>query len=137
MVISRILSSEGFCIPAAQAMAAGVPTVCTGWSAMMDFVHNSACRGILQTGWPIQYQMEPVYGQPYIPWYRPNQQWARINMVHLMETLRRIYNGIKKDDPYIQQVAQAGAEYVRTEYSFDAVGKLGRELLEATLEQAD
>jgi len=130
---------EGFCIPAAQAMAAGVPTVCTGWSAMMDFVIGEAggygvgATDGPQTGWPINYQMEPVFGMPFIPWYRPDQRWARINMVHMMETLRTIYDGIKNDNPEIRRIAQRGAETVRREYSPEAIGKLGREYLEACL----
>ena len=129
---------EGFCIPAAQAMGSGVPTVCTGWSAMMDFVHGSTGehggpdRG-LQTGWPIKYQLEPVYGMPFIPWYRPDQRWARINMDHFMETMREIYNGIKSGDKAITRITAEGARRVRELYAPDVIGTLGRKLLEEAI----
>jgi len=131
---------EGFCIPAAQAMGSGVPTVCTGWSAMMDFVIGEAgSYGVgstdePQTGWPINYQLEPVYGMPFIPWYRPDQRWARIDMDHLMQVMRRIYDGIKSDDPSISTIARQGAARVREQYAPDVIGSLGRKLLEQAIE---
>lgn len=128
-IFATATRGEGFCIPAAQAMAMGVPTVTTGWSAMTDFVHGEP----EQTGWPIKYQMEPVFGMPFIPWYRPDQKWARINMVHLMETLRDLYEGIKDGDKRIRSIAETGAKLVRSEYSPENIGKLGREFLEKAL----
>lgn len=118
---------EGFCIPAAQAMGSGVPTICTGWSAMMDFVEAGV------TGWPVKFQLEPVYGMPFIPWYRPDQLWARINMVDLMAIMRKVYNGVVNGDKTIRRIAKAGAERVREQYSFKAIGELGRKYLEACL----
>ena len=118
---------EGFCIPAAQAMGTGLPTLCTGWSAMMDFVKAG------ETGWPISYQMEPVYGMPFIPWYRPDQNWARINMVDLMKTMRSVYNGIKNDDETITGIAAEGARRVRELYSPKVIGALGYQYLQEAL----
>lgn len=126
---------EGFCIPAAQAMGSGVPTICTGWSAMMDFVlgENDGKRMIDQTGWPVRYQMEPVYGMPFIPWYRPDQRWARINMPDLMRTMRKVYEGVKNGDETIKEVAANGAKRVRELYSPEAIGRIGKAHLEAAL----
>ena len=105
---------------------------------MMDFVRGERVPADdngpwAQTGWPISYQMEPVYGMPFIPWYRPDQRWARINMPHLMETLRYLYNGIKNGDEEIQRITERGAKEVRSKYSPEAIGKLGRTYLEEAL----
>ncbi len=119
---------EGFCIPAAQAMLHRVPLLTTGWSAMTDYVRHE------DTGWLINYTMEPVYGMPHIPWYRPDQNWARINIRNMMNTMRDVYTRVKAGDPRVEEIRDNASEEIRTRYSYEAIGALGRAMLERAAE---
>ena len=119
---------EGFCIPTAQAMAHGVPTVATGWSAFVDYIIPD------ETGWLVDYHMEPVMGMPHIPWYRPNQQWARVDMNDLMAKLREVYAGLRGNDrSRVMTIAQQGKEFIRDNFSREAIGKRTIKLFEESL----
>jgi glycosyltransferase involved in cell wall biosynthesis len=115
---------EGFCIPAAQAMAYGVPTVATGWSAFPDYIEHE------KTGWLVDYHMEPVFGMPHIPWYRPDQQWAKPDMAHAMHILREVYESKKGDREMVDTVASAGQEFVTERFSPQAIGQMIKDALE-------
>ncbi len=116
---------EGFCIPTAQAMTHGIPTIATGWSAFQDYIIPD------ETGWLVDYTMEPVYGMPHIPWYRPNQQWAKTNVNDLMAKLREVYKGVKQGSACI--IADQGREYIRSNYSREAIGIKAKGMLEDVL----
>lgn len=115
---------EGFCIPAAQAMLHEIPVLSTGWSAMTDYIRHE------ETGWLIDYTMEPVYGMPHIPWYRPDQNWARINVRDLMRTMREVYNLIREEAPLIERVTTDAKSEIKNRFSYHTIGKTGRAMLE-------
>ena len=120
---------EGFCIPTAQAMAHSIPTLATGWSAFTDYVIPG------ETGWLVDYHMEPVVGMPHIPWYRPNQQWAKVDMNDLSAKLRLIYNGLRKDksSSNVHSIANSGHNLIKKQYSRQEIGKLAAKYFEEAL----
>lgn len=120
---------EGYCLPAAQAMAAGVPVIATGWSAFPDYITD------YETGFLLKYRLEPVTGMA-TPWYRPDQLWAEVDPLDLIEKLRMMY--VARTDPAlaetIRKVAAAGRDEIRDRFGTLAVGAMIRESLEQALE---
>jgi glycosyltransferase involved in cell wall biosynthesis len=68
---------EGFNLPAAEAMALGVPVIATGYSAHADFLTE-------KTGWPIDYRLTPAQGHLSAS----ESLWAEPNPVHLRAIMR-------------------------------------------------
>lgn len=83
---------EGFCMPLAQAMAAGIPVISTDVTAPLDYVEHEA------TGLLVPTSMEPAIHMPNNPWYRYNQLWGRFNMEAMASDIARCANGLFSPD---------------------------------------
>ena len=124
---------EGFCIPAAQAMANGVPVIATGWSAFTDYIFDK--KSGVQTGWPVKHTMEPVYGMPHIPWYLSEQRWAKADMVHAMDTMREIWTKLQTEEgrAEIKEITDRGKAFMQATSSHKAVGEKAKKFFEEAL----
>lgn len=75
---------EGFCRPAAEAMASGLPVIITGWGGQRDFATP-------ETAYLIDYELGPVpeAGWREVPYYR-GHYWAEPSVEHLIALMREV-----------------------------------------------
>jgi len=112
---------EGFCLPAAESLACGVPVIVPNGSAFTDYVTEDV-------GYLVRTHPEPVYGMPHIPWYYSSQLWHRIDIMDLRERMREAFT----DRKALQERAGRTAEAV-SEFTTAKVGSQMREALESLL----
>lgn len=74
--------SEGFGLPLAEAMCAGVPVIATGWSGNMDFMNE---RNAL----PVRYQLTDVV-DPQRKYFGSEGQWAEPDVGHAAELMQTL-----------------------------------------------
>jgi glycosyltransferase involved in cell wall biosynthesis len=112
---------EGFCLPAAESLACGTPTIVPRGSAFTDYMSESV-------GYFVDVHPEPVYGMPHIPWYYSSQLWHRVDIMNLRERMREAFT----DRKALQERAGRCAEAV-SEFTTANVGSQMRKALEALL----
>jgi glycosyltransferase involved in cell wall biosynthesis len=110
---------EGWCMPALEAMACGLPAIVTAWSGPTAFV-SAAC------GYPLAVR-GLVPGDPAEPLYR-GARWAEPDHEHLVELLRRVH---ARRDEARARGAQAAA--TARQWSWDAAAAQISARLEAGL----
>lgn len=103
--------SEGWGFGMIEAMNLGVPVVCTAYSGNMDFCTPETC-------WLVDYDLVELGPQDYI-FVRPGQKWAEPDVDHAAAQLRACYA-----DPEARAAkARAAREYIRANFSHDAIAK--------------
>lgn len=112
---------EGFCLPAAESLACGVPVIAPNGSAFTDYVTEDV-------GYFIDTHPEPVYGMPHIPWYYATQFWHKVDLMNLRKRMREAYT----DRKALQERAARAPEAV-SEFTTAKVGATMRKALEALL----
>lgn len=75
---------EGFCLPAAEALASGVPVIAGNHTAFRDYLTE-------ETGYLVESRPEPVYGLGNIPWYYSTQTWWTLDQLDFKKRLREAY----------------------------------------------
>ncbi len=83
---------EGFCLPAAEAMSLGVPTIVTNFSAHVDFVTE-------ETSWPLDFDFEKSASHLA----SVTSMWVRPKTLDLALSMRKFYNA---DEEMKAQIAQ-------------------------------
>jgi glycosyltransferase involved in cell wall biosynthesis len=74
--------AEGFGLPLAEAMAAGIPVVATGWSGNMDFMtHENSC--------PVRFHLREVT-DPQGKYAASEGEWAEAEVEHAAELLEAL-----------------------------------------------
>ncbi|NIN68091.1 MAG: glycosyltransferase [Anaerolineae bacterium] len=112
---------EGFCLPAAEALACGVPVIVPGASSFKDYVTENV-------GYLVKTHEEPVYGMPQLPWYYSTQNWHRTDILDLR---RRMREAVALPDACKDRAEKAPGA-VRA-FSSEKVGQWMRSQLEALL----
>lgn len=114
--------SEGFGLPIFEAMAAGLPTIATGFSGNVDFMPRDFT-------YHVNYQMSPVYGMSFSPhWreiYKGNQDWADPDLTHLRSQMRYVFE--HQSEAYLNGIKSTN--HVLNNFSTWAIGKRIREFL--------
>jgi len=101
--------SEGWGFGMIEAMGIGVPVVCTGYSANMDFCSD-------ETAWLVNYREARLDPQDYI-FVRKDQHWAEPDVGHAARQLRAVY-----DNPDERMKRSAAAlKNVRENFSTQAI----------------
>lgn len=83
--------SEGYCLPALDAIGFGNTPIVTGWSGHTEIINN-------KNGWLCDYQMSFVHGMNEVMFelYSGKEQWAEISLKSLMSNMRECYENNKK-----------------------------------------
>jgi glycosyltransferase involved in cell wall biosynthesis len=110
--------SEGFGIVPVEAMMAGNPVISTDYSGPKDFVTP-------RTGFPINYQLTPVYGMPWEA-YTGDQVWADIDIMKAREKMRWVF----ENRGQAKGVASIGRQFIDNNFSWEVIGQLMKKRLE-------
>lgn len=78
---------EGWCRPAVEASLAGNPVVSIDRTGFADFYPKDIF-------YPVNCATASVIPQSSIAWYQKEQNWYNIDVKHLSETMREIYNNV-------------------------------------------
>ena len=109
---------EGFCIPALESMAMGIPVIYTEGTGMDDFCYGSAVRS----------KESPCFGAmstlDYL--YTANEKWREIDIDHLMICMRNAFMKWKTNTETEESRAALEAS---AQYSHQEVGKKIKEIL--------
>lgn len=84
---------EGYGLTSAEAMSTGCIPILNNYSAQKELISKDKWDGFF-----VDYVMEPVMYMGHIPWYRINQQWARIKINDLARTMRKVFE-LRQSDP--------------------------------------
>jgi glycosyltransferase involved in cell wall biosynthesis len=109
--------SEGFGLILAEAMAAGIPTIATGWSGNTDFMHGE--NSLL-----IPYRLVPAL-DPQRHYHFPAQCWAEADIEAAAAALRRL----AADRALRARLAKAGRETIAAALSLDRLRMIYAERL--------
>jgi glycosyltransferase involved in cell wall biosynthesis len=74
---------EGFGFPVAEALLFGKPVIATGWSAPAEYA-----VGCFRA---VRHDLEPPHGMDWQPFYTPDQQWARADVIDLAVAMREAH----------------------------------------------
>ena len=98
---------EGFNLPAAEALALGLPLIVTGYGAQADFCTLKSAL------------MVPFVFSPSRSHLRsPSSYWAEPVVSDLTEQMRALREQVLRDDPSLSQRRQLGAAWVRQHYTW-------------------
>ncbi len=101
---------EGFGLPVAEAMAAGVPVITLAYSGLADFVSD-------ETATTIAYHLEPARTHFEVP----DSVWAEPDCGQLAVEMKRFAEDPER--PGLKGKADHARELVATEFSWDAVSR--------------
>jgi len=107
---------EGFGLPVAEAMAAGVPVITVAYSGLADFVSE-------ETATTIAYGLERARTHFNVP----DSIWAEPDREQLASEMRRIADNPKRPD--LKDKALHARELITSEYSWEAVSHRWNEFL--------
>jgi glycosyltransferase involved in cell wall biosynthesis len=107
---------EGFGLPVAEAMAAGVPVISVAYSGLADFVSD-------QTASTIPFQLEPAETHFDIPF----SVWAEPDRVQLAAELRDHVEGVNRTE-VAEQVRRA-RDLVTTKFTWEAAARRWNDFL--------
>ncbi|QIL81648.1 FkbM family methyltransferase [Diaphorobacter sp. HDW4A] len=103
---------EGFNLPAAEALAMGIPVITTGYSAQVDF-----CT--LSTAHLVGFQ----FGASESHVRTDDACWVNPNKTDLVRQLRRVRERVLAGDPEIHNMRESATKYVRDTYSWANAAK--------------
>jgi glycosyltransferase involved in cell wall biosynthesis len=110
--------SEGFGLVPAEAMMAGNPVIATDYSGTTDFVTP-------RTGFPIDYQLTPVYGMPWEA-YTGDMVWADIDIMDARKKMRWVFENRNQ----ARGTGVMGKQFIDEHLSWDTIGQLMKNRLE-------
>jgi glycosyltransferase involved in cell wall biosynthesis len=103
--------SEGFGLPAAEAMYLGTPVIATNWSATTEFMSR-------QTACLVDYDMI-VLERPLGP-YPKGSRWADADIMQAADYMVRLY----QDKTYYQDISQNAKQSIRLQLNSRNVGNI-------------
>jgi glycosyltransferase involved in cell wall biosynthesis len=95
----------------AEAMLLEKPVICTGYSGNLDFCNSD-------TAYLVNYDLIPVQPHEYIG--AEQQVWADAHVDHAAELMREVFDNEEKRN----RIARNSAEFVRSQYSAERVGRI-------------
>jgi len=104
--------SEGWGLPHFEAASCGKPVVTTAYGGQTDFLKED-------NSYLIDYNLTPVGGMTWSPYYRGDQYWAEPNMEQAIETLRHVYNN--RDEA--REKGKRARQFISNNFTWDLIGE--------------
>jgi len=105
--------SEGWGLPHFEAAACGNPVITPGYGGQSEFLKED-------NSYLLDYNLTPVGGMSWSPYYRSDQYWCEPNLKEAVETMRHVYNN--RDEA--KNKGQLARNYVSKNFSWDKVGDM-------------
>ena len=107
---------EAYCRPVVDALGYGNNPIVTDQTGMTDYVNNA-------NGWPVSSRIEPVYTTqpPMKDIYTSRENWASIDVLHLMKCMRQAYQ-LKDPPQHQEQILKEQQENVQR-FSYTHIGQ--------------
>ena len=109
--------SEGFGQTIAEAMAAGLPAIATGWSGNLTFMAPGQAHLVRHTLVPVPAGCDP---------YPVTARWADPDLDHAAELMRQVH----ADPSTARELGRAGAARIAADFSTRALGSVAGRRLE-------
>jgi autotransporter strand-loop-strand O-heptosyltransferase len=116
--------SEGWNLPLIEAIACGLPTICSDYGAQLEFADGISAKVAIKE----MKRPKNVFMQSNVPGL-----WAEPDFEHLMFTMRDVY---ERYDHW-QKIADDGSIKVRKEFSWDKAVNKALGIIENTFQQPD
>ena len=118
---------EGFGIPLVEAMMAGKPVIATDYGGPRDFIKepNYLEPNIVQTGYPIDYQLTPCFGMPW-SLYTGDMEWGEPNLMETRKAMRYVFE--HRDEA--KMIGNNGRNWARQNLSWETIGTLMKNRLQ-------
>ncbi len=103
---------EGFGLGPFAAGAFNNPIIVTGFGGVTEYAKPD-------NSYLIDYQLTPVSGMWWTPWYKGEQLWAQANVVDAAEKMRHVFNNR-------EEAANKGkllGKFISEEFNFDVIGQ--------------
>jgi glycosyltransferase involved in cell wall biosynthesis len=113
--------SEGWGFGMLEAMALGVPVICTAYSGNLEFCNDA-------TAWLVDYELVPLRDDEYI-FVRPGQRWAEPSVPHAASQMRRCFEHRDR----ARSKAVVAQAYVKQHFSVPAIAKRFESRVDAIL----
>jgi glycosyltransferase involved in cell wall biosynthesis len=105
--------SEGWGLPHFEAAAIGNPVITPSYGGQSDFLNDD-------NSYPVDYNLTPVDGMPWSPYYRGDQMWCEPNIAQAIEQMRYVYNN--RDKAKIKGI-QARTN-IQKNFTWDKIGNM-------------
>ncbi len=109
---------EGWSRTMHEAMLAGRPCIATNLGGIHDWLPR-------ETYYPLTYTARKVFNMDWAPWYRQNQTWAEVSVDELRKKMRYVF----EHQSEAKEVGEWGKNYVRQNFSYEAVGRMMKDRL--------
>ena len=110
---------EGWCRPLQEALLMGKPAITTARGGIHEYLNADLY-------YPISSTYVPVVGQPWIPWYSGEQNWAQIDKEEFKKKMKFVF--MNKNTAQLK--GYKAQDYIKSRFSFHRVGEEMRKRLE-------
>ena len=100
------------------------PCIVTNWSGSTEYCDDS-------NSYLLDYQLQPVRGMSWCPWYDASQSWAEPNLVQLRKLMRSTFEG--RESSELQDKGIAARSTIYNDYNLYSVATLMQKRLEALI----
>lgn len=105
--------SEGWGLSHFEAASMGNPIITPAYGGQTDFLKKD-------NSYLIDYQLTPVTGMPWSPYYRGDQWWCEPNIKQTVDTMRHVYNN--RDEA--KEKGKRARQYVSDNFTWDRIGDM-------------
>lgn len=103
---------EGFGLSPFTAGGFGKPIIVTGFGGVTEYAKPD-------NSYLVKYQLTPVFGMPWAPWYKGEQLWAEPNVVDGAEKMRYVFNNREE----ATNRGKLLEKNIRDNFNFEVIGK--------------
>jgi len=101
---------EGFGLSPFQSGACGNPIIVTGFGGSTEYAKED-------NSYLIDYQLTPVFGMPWSPWYKGDQNWAEPNVIDGADKMMQVY----KNKEEAKQKGLKLQKYISENFSWEVI----------------